>query len=270
MEGTNDVRTLKAIRSDFEDITIMAIQSFRIAGLGAMVSAVCAFVPPSASADGYQRRTVYAAPTLSSWTGLYMGIHAGGAWSQVNWADVDLTGEPVNNDAIGFIGGAQVGYNVQLGSLVVGAEATISGTTLRDDFRSVVNPAAVTYTTDIQAITTVTGRLGIATNQLLIYAKAGWAGANVDVSGRNIAPPDSFAFSDWRNGWTAGGGGELRLSPTMSFGVEYSYIDLGSRNYAGTTVFPFPVAITDHDVQIHSVTARLNFKLYRDEYVPMK
>jgi outer membrane immunogenic protein len=207
---------------------------------------------------------------LSSWTGFYFGAHAGGVWQTVDWADVSLTGERVNNDSSGFIGGGQIGYNVQTGNVVFGVEASISGTTLDDTHRSTVNPAAVRYSTDIDTIATVTGRLGIVADRALIYVKAGWAGANVGISGRDTALPDSFSIDDWRNGWTVGGGVEMKVTRNVSLGLEYSYIDLGSENYTGVTTAANAFTITDHDTQIHSVTARLNVQLYRDEYRPLK
>jgi len=123
----------------------------------------------------------------------------------------------------------------------------------------------VTYSTDINPVATVTGRLGIAADQWLLYAKAGWAGAQVDASGRNTALPDSFSIDEWRNGWTVGGGLEYRVTRNLSLGVEYSFIDLGSEHLHGRTALATPVNIVDHDVQIQSVTARLNFHFYREE-----
>jgi outer membrane immunogenic protein len=177
---------------------------------------------------------------------------------------------PIGNSDSGFIGGGQVGYNQQFGNIVLGVEATLSGTTLSSDSRSVFVPASVTYSTDVNTIATVTGRLGVAADKWLIYAKGGWAGAQVDVSGRNTALPDSFSFDDWRNGWTVGGGLEYKVSSNISLGVEYSFIDLGSQSYTGRTAAALPVTVTDHDLQIQSVTARVNFQFYRDEYRPLK
>ncbi|HJU31069.1 MAG TPA: outer membrane protein [Hyphomicrobiaceae bacterium] len=245
------------------------MKRIRVAALGIVAGAVCALGASSASADGY-RPTRYSAPTLSSWTGFYFGAHAGGVWQTVDWADVSLTGERVNNDSSGFIGGGQIGYNFQTGNVVFGVEASISGTTLDDTHRSTVNPAAVRYSTDIDTIATVTGRLGIVADRALIYVKAGWAGANVGISGTNTALPDSFSIDDWRNGWTVGGGVEMKVTRNVSLGLEYSYIDLGSENYTGVTTAANAFTITDHDTQIHSVTARLNVQLYRDEYRPLK
>ena len=241
----------------------------RVAALGIVVGAVCAMGASSAFADGY-RPTRYSAPTLSSWTGFYFGVHAGGAGQTVDWADISLTGERVDNDGTGFIGGGQAGYNFQSGNVVFGVEASISGTTLDDSHRSLVSPVTVRYNTDISTIATVTGRLGIVADRALFYVKGGWAGANVGISGTNTGIPDSFSIDDWRNGWTVGGGVEMKVTRNVSLGLEYSYIDLGSENYTGITATALPFAITDHDTQIHSVTARLNVQLYRDEYRPLK
>jgi outer membrane immunogenic protein len=228
----------------------------------ALASALCASV---AIADGYSRPgSTYATAPMMSWTGFYVGAHLGGAWSDVDWANVTLTSERVTNDASGFFGGAQMGYNQQFGIVVLGVEASLSGGSLSGDFRSVVDPAQV-YATDINTIVTVTGRLGVVADQWMVYAKAGWATAHVDPVGRNPAIPDRFSLDDWRNGWTVGGGVEYKISRHISLGLEYSFIDLGSESITGVTRLSVPVSIRDQDVQIQSVTARLNYQFYRDE-----
>jgi outer membrane immunogenic protein len=239
--------------------------------LGASIALVGALWASVAFADGYSRPgSTYAAPPIMSWTGFYVGAHLGGAWSDVEWANVTLTTERVTNDSSGFFGGAQMGYNQQFGNIVLGVEATLSGGSLSDNFRSVVDPAQ-TYGTDINTIVTVTGRLGVAGDQWMLYAKGGWAGAQVDVSGRNTAIPDRFSFDDWRNGWTVGGGFEYKIARNISLGLEYSFVDLGSESITGVTRLANLVAIRDQDAQIQAVTARLNYQFYRDEYrAPMK
>ena len=124
----------------------------------------------------------------------------------------------------------------------------------------------MTYSTDINTLVTVTGRMGLTVDQWFVYAKAGWAGTQVDISGRNIALPDRFSFDDWRNGWTVGAGLEYKVARNISLGVEYSFIDLGSETNTGLTRALIPVSVRDHDVQIQSVTARINFQFYRDAY----
>jgi opacity protein-like surface antigen len=73
-------------------------------------------------------------------------------------------------------------------------------------------------------------------------------------------------LDDWRNGWTAGLGLEYKIARNISFGVEYSFIQLDSENHDGLTRLAVPFALRDHDLEIQSVTARLNFQLYRDEF----
>ncbi|MGH6868144.1 MAG: porin family protein, partial [Methylocella sp.] len=91
-------------------------------------------------------------PPVFTWTGLYLGINAGGTWSSSNAVDVD-TATVFNNVAVlsalgatygpaaaagatgnlpvqtsGFIGGGQIGYNLQFANnFVVGIEADIQG-----------------------------------------------------------------------------------------------------------------------------------------------
>src|SRR5262245_10900073 len=239
--------------------------------LGASIGLASTLCASAAVADGYSRPgPTYAMPPIISWTGFYVGAHLGGAWSDVEWANVTFTGERVTNDSSGFFGGAQMGYNQQFGNIVVGVEATLSGGSLSDNLRSVVDPAQ-SYATDINTIVTVTGRLGLAAGQWMFYAKGGWAGASVDVSGRNTAIPDRFSFDDWRNGWTVGGGFEYKVARNISLGLEYNFIDLGSESLSGVTRLGNPVFVRDNDVQIQAVTARLNYQFYRDEYrAPMK
>jgi outer membrane immunogenic protein len=240
----------------------------RFAAVRALVAIAIGVWASSASADGYLPPPVYTGPMVVpmfvSWTGFYVGGHIGGAWSDVDWANVDFTGERGVMNAAGFMGGVQFGYNQQFGKVLLGVEATYSGTTLNDGFVSVVDPN-VTYNNNINDIITVTGRLGVALDRWLMYAKGGWAGAQVVVSGQDAATPDSFSFTDWRNGWTVGGGLEYKVARNISFGAEYGYIDLGTKTYSGTSANGVAVTVADHHAQIQSVTARLNFHFNHNE-----
>ena len=44
----------------------------------------------------------------------------------------------------------------------------------------------------------------------------------------------SLSQSEWRNGWTIGGGIEAALNRNWSARVEYLYLDFGSANHAWT------------------------------------
>jgi len=243
----------------------------RLPILGPSVVLIAGLSASAALADVYGAPAGYAVVPYVSWTGFYIGGNVGGAWSGVDWSDVTFTGERFNKTDSGFIGGGQIGYNQQIGNLLLGVEATLSGADLSRDFNSILFPS-VRFSADIDTIATVTGRFGFASNQWLLYGKAGWAGAQVDFSGHSAAPlpVDSFSFDNWRNGWTVGAGLEYKIARNISLGVEYSFIELGSETDNGLTRFAVPVSLRDRDLEIQSVTARLNFQFYRDAAPPLK
>jgi outer membrane immunogenic protein len=211
-----------------------------------------------ANAEWYLPRFADAEPCCGKWSGFYIGVHAGGAWALVDWGNVSgWTVERVNNDSNGFIGGGQIGYNWQLNHFVLGVEGTLSGTDLQGNVLSGVD-SAVTYRTDVHSLATVTGRLGIAAYRSLVYAKGGWAIGQSEVSGRNTATADAFSFDKTRNGWTVGTGVEFALNG-ISVGLEYSYVDLSSEGFFGTTSLSLPIAVKDVDTRMHLLTARINF-----------
>jgi outer membrane immunogenic protein len=230
-----------------------------IAVIGVTAALAGAFTSANAGGPRSLKDEPYREAYRASWAGLYIGVHAGGAWANVDWDNIDLTGEAINNDSSGFIGGGQVGYNWQSGHLVFGIEASLSGADLEGNERSIANPA-VTYSSEINSIVTVTGRLGYAADGWLIYGKAGWANARVEVSGVNTGLGDAFSADDRRNGWTVGAGLEYLLAPNVSLGLEYSFIDLGRRDFSGTTDLGLGFTASDVETEIHSVTARLNIK----------
>src|SRR5215471_16621217 len=65
---------------------------------------------------------------LWSWSGLYIGGHVGASLSLTDIADP--LGAPIYGDKVrspGFIGGGQIGFNHQVGAVVLGIEADVSG-----------------------------------------------------------------------------------------------------------------------------------------------
>src|SRR3954464_2054804 len=97
----------------------------------------------TAMAADLPRRTVVAPPPVPyvavpvfTWTGFYVGVNAGGAFSTHDRDDFTTSGAFVgatpltgfaavstnSNDRSGFAGGGQIGYNYQMGSWVIGVE----------------------------------------------------------------------------------------------------------------------------------------------------
>jgi opacity protein-like surface antigen len=211
---------------------------------------------------------VMAAPW--SWSGFYLGGHIGAALALTDIADP--LGVPIYGDNVrspGFIGGGQIGFNYQLGSIVFGVEAdaswvdsdgtntcfAVSGTTASSNCR--VRP-------DLYA--TVTGRLGYAVDRSLLYVKGGaaWTRGSVDmfVNQNNVGVFTS-ANSFVTSGWTVGGGVEYALTPAWSVKLEYDYLNFGGQDVATPYVAgnPFGFAPTTTISQhVHQAKLGLNYR----------
>jgi len=176
-------------------------------------------------------------PTFS-WTGCYVGAHAGGGWGDNKLTNVDgQTGEDgysysaSANNGSGIVGG-QVGCDYQFaGGWVVGAQGAASWT----DFRGTSDPffeGKYTFSSQTDWIASGTGRVGYAWDKWLFYAKGGaaWAGDKYNIDG-NIEDYQAFyQGNQTRFGWTVGGGVEWAFLQHWSANVEYAYYDFGSHS----------------------------------------
>lgn len=161
-------------------------------------------------------------PPPPLWTGFYVGLNAGGTWSESNWvntasfpsfitpafpvagpqyAAVSAFGAsgwvPVGNTG-GFIGGGQVGYNWQFANaFVAGIEADIQGVATSSgngSVASLIGPlggffvpdvvgTSISSTKRLDYLGTVRGRLGyLVTPTLLAYGTGGLAYGGVQSS----------------------------------------------------------------------------------------
>ena len=230
----------------------------------------------------------FVAVPVFTWTGFYVGVNAGYAFSSDD--TIRTTGNQtitagnvangfrpasIKNGPEGFIGGGQIGYNYQIGSLVLGVEADIQYTDLAKttDFRSGRgDPASFRSTTDY--LGTVRGRVGYAWDRWMVYATGGLAYGDVynRASFFNFAAPGNLQFLAARNstetGYTVGAGVEYAMpslgflgAPTLK--VEYLYYDLGRRNLTVAGVLPANSALSYNsrfNNDGHIVRAGLNWK----------
>jgi outer membrane immunogenic protein len=186
------------------------------------------------------------------WSGVYIGGHVGAGWSNNAVSDPGLgfLGIILNVPAVqnvygsGFIGGGQVGWNYQIGRLVIGTEFDANWADLNATSTTVFTPfggggggpgpiqRALGVKTDWTATSTI--RLGLARGEWLFYSKAGAAFAHNNYSD-NWTPvgggPTLFTGtgSETRVGWTVGTGLEWAFMNSWSAKVEYDYLDFGSR-----------------------------------------
>jgi outer membrane immunogenic protein len=206
-----------------------------------------------------------------SWTGFYGGLNAGYSGGNVPfdqmWASVPATSGTL--DPGGFLGGAQFGYNYQTGPLLLGIEADIAWRAGKDEtFGTLSNNDLTAFRTGPGWIGTLRPRVGVATDNWLVYATGGLAyGTNRPQYSETRPGVDvtrSASESGARAGWTVGAGVEYAPSKRWSLGLEYLYADLGKTTVTqpaqdiGGAAFG-PSSTTFHD-QSHMLRGKLNYK----------
>lgn len=210
---------------------------------------------------GVAYKAPVAVPATYNWTGFYIGANAGGGIADQQWSDPTLPpafpADLGSHKATGWLGGFQGGYNWQTGRLVLGVEGTYDFADWRGDHQNVTVAAITTpipqfgtltdrYSTRIDGVATLAGRLGIASDSFdrtLFFAKAGAAYVRESYSQTTTgaiqfgaAPPQLLSFYGLRTGtedrwgWMAGLGLEHGLTENWSAKIEYDYIDFGTKS----------------------------------------
>ena len=172
----------------------------------------------------------------------------------------------------GVIGGAHVGYNLQLNQFVIGLEGDVDGSSRssktsllfgsslrrrpalpRSSARS-PSPSGMTSQGSIR------GRVGYAWDRVLLYATGGVAfggfnapsGTSPAVSRlprRSLSGYDSASTT--RVGWTVGGGLEYAITNNWSVRAEYRYTDFGHSTIYATSFDSAPLGAAGAFVNRH-------------------
>ena len=205
-----------------------------------------------------------------SWTGCYFGANAGGLWGDSDrwiprtpggaFEGVSLGGHSVD----GFIGGVQGGCDYQTASGVVIGVAGDYGWTHADGTHPSARETGVFYHSDVEALASVTGRLGYAFDRALLYVEGGAAWERVDYSASTTMIGTAYRASDDRPGWTIGGGGEYAFTDHLSAFVEYSHYDFGTERITLNPQFSFlPTAFVDIEDTDNVIRAGINLRIGR-------
>ncbi|MGM5032275.1 outer membrane protein [Tardiphaga sp. 803_E3_N1_3] len=193
------------------------------------------------AADMAAKAPYYKAPVVAvyDWTGFYLGVNAGIGLGRDRAIHNDgfLGTESTYLSPQGALGGGQVGYNWQTGSMlgpvVYGLEADIQGAGLSDDRTNLGSPfVSTTYNQKIDWFGTVRGRIGLATGPVLGYVTGGYAYGNVKTSIAFDNAGTVFSTNKIQNGWTVGSGVEAALGGNWTGKIEYLYLNVGNNSYA--------------------------------------
>jgi len=242
------------------------------------------------AADLPARRSVAPAPFVAvpvfTWTGFYVGVNAGYGFSDSNDDAVFVpqgtflapfagsSGIVSNggNENDGFVGGAQIGYNLQFGAFVVGVEADIQYADLGGNnnrtavYTPVTGAVPVGFTpgsavSGLEYFGTVRARAGVAFDRLLVYATGGFAFGGFD--GGNSGFVDDG--DDIQGGYAVGGGLEYAFTNNLTAKIEGLYVNLdrgNGRTFVGTDALGNAVLVggRNGDIDFGVIRAGVNFK----------
>jgi outer membrane immunogenic protein len=233
----------------------------------AAVAALSAAPTASRAAD------IAMAPPLAvpvwTWTGFYVGLHAGYGYGQTDHTD-NYNGGRFNYKATGFMGGAQLGYNVQAGMSVYGVELDVGylgirGSRQHPPFVGVRLPVDSLASTRADFYAVLAARAGLLFGpNTLIYAKAGIAAVNVRQSFIDDDPLGTTLVAgtsrtQFRFGPAVGGGIEYAFAPNWTVKAEYLYIHIGNTRLnmtsAGGGAF-----VADQHTDAHTVKVGVNYR----------
>jgi outer membrane immunogenic protein len=222
------------------------------------------------AADMRVKAPLYKAPppvAAYSWIGCYFGGNAGWIGSRDSYdltmdggflASNNIYSNPANRVGLEHsyqsnrssgTAGLQAGCNYQVAPFVVGVEADINWSGLRETISAAYGPTqppanAVAHTettgNDLKWFSTFRARAGFAWDRVLIYGTAGLAATRIDSStavlfGTGVGflgnSPFNGQVSVSRVGWTAGAGIEYAATDNWILRAEYLYLDFGRFDY---------------------------------------
>jgi outer membrane immunogenic protein len=200
-----------------------------------------AAVPPPA---------VYDALRFGPWSGIYLGGNVGYGWANATgdytlannaFTNGTFAGSPINLDGVN--GGLQVGYNWQIGNLLLGVEGDFQGAgqNLTSNSSCGLN-CFVSETAKIDWFSTFRGRAGFTIKDVLFYGTGGlnWTHGENNFSGTLNGTSGNLAnFTHDSLGWVAGGGIEWMFWYGWSAKIEYLFL----RNSGSNSTVTVPASL---------------------------
>lgn len=231
----------------------------------------------------------FVAAAEGGWGGYYVGLNAGQGSSETDttrtiggtgyFAATSITAiEAASAKALdedGLAGGAQVGVNWPLSEhFLVGFEADAQGFGNDASASATVTypccgPSTFTTTNSLEQTWFATARLrvGLAAKWFMIYATGGYAGADMKFTQSfsdtfSPIPLQTIENSEFRSGYSLGGGIEVMIESGASIKVEYLHLDLGEITASG----PIAVAtrISDGRAEVSDQVVRVGFNFQMD------
>lgn len=249
-----------------------------VAALTALVSA------PALAADIPSRAAVPVPPPVVesfSWNGFYFGADAGYTKGKARWTDItgyNGVGETFTYRPRGFAGDLHMGYNVQSGMVVLGAEAEIGYLGLKrsqqyPNFVGTRSPLDSVAETTNGKYAALSARLGLAIDSFMIYGRGGVVMSDLrqkftdnDAAGAVLV--EGVTTKRPRNGYTFGGGVALALSQNLSARAEYNYYYFGNKTHTAVSNWGVPLEFR-HSLSTNVFRVGLDYKFGSSPAVPV-
>jgi len=221
------------------------------------------------------------------WGGYYIGLNVGTGSSETDTTRTITSNSyflPANLTAVEaasamsleqetFVGGAQIGVNWPLSEyLMAGFELDAAG--FGNDVSgsaTVVYPASgpATFTTSNSLeqswLGTARLRVAITTNWFMIYGTGGYAGSDIKFtqtfSDSLGIPMQRVENSEFRSGYSLGGGIEIMIESGASIRVEYLHLDLGDIEARGPIATGTTTSNGRAEVTDELIRAGINFQI---------
>lgn len=237
--------------------------------LGTVGLVALSMTAPASAADLAARPYTKAPPMMVAmydWSGFYIGLNGGWGSSRKCW-DLVNNGAPVVpvqaegcHDATGGTVGGQIGYRWQASNWVFGLEGQGNWADLSGTSTNLTN-VALRNRSRIDSFGLLTGQVGYAWNNALLYVKGGAAVVGDKYDTTVIATGvlnDSARETRW--GAAVGVGLEYGFAPNWSVAVEYDHMFLGDRDLTFTTPAGAFNATSNIRQDVDLVTARINYR----------
>ena len=200
------------------------------------------------------------------WEGVYFGVNTGAATGSVSM-NPDVAPDPFGGNSLspsGGFGGLDFAINRQFRNIVFGfaADAMMpslngNGGWYEDD--STDNP----WSTKTQLLATFRGRFGYAFGNVLPYVTGGAAYQDTHIvwkyePGTFDEVIGNFQPNKW--GWVIGAGLEYGLHKNWTLGLEYLYMDFGSKHNSTIVFSDDGSSYVGGNIASHTQVVKFSFK----------
>lgn len=190
----------------------------------------------------------------NTFTGLWGGVIGGYSTSQAGDADIEDDNESID----GFAYGVQLGYDIDVGSVVIGAEAEYADSTSEVDFAEGSGADFALGNVSAGRDLYFGARIGAKVGpDAMIYAKGGYTNAKFNIRASDGVTELNQDFDT--DGYRIGAGAEYALSQNAFVKLEYRY-----SNYSeGEVDFDGELSDSerfDIDLDRHQIMAGVGFR----------